>query len=166
MYRSEVFYYENNKKKAKQQQLLIHLQNLLQNPAADQRSCQEMLEYFLRRLSSQQTHQRSQALRGLRLVLTPITPIMKAEPMDHDGENKDNQEQDSSNDWLLKRLPNLPCFPHYYREISHQLRFACQVENDPNAVSLYVQFLAHYAEDSLPELANLCLDMSSTIVER
>ena len=154
---------ESGRKKAKQKQLLIHLQNVLQNPSCDQRSSEEMLEYFLRRLSSQQTHQRSQALKGLRLVLTPI---VSSSPDIMEVDETNEPKIDRNNDWLLKRLPALPCFPHFYSQISHQLRFACQVENDPNAVSLYVQFLAHYAPDSLPDLADLCLDMSSTIVER
>ena len=161
---------EGGRKKAKQKQLLMHLQNLLQNPSGDQQSSEEMLEYFLRRLSSQQTHQRAQALKGLRLVLTPILPSIDVMEIDDVTNSVDVKNIDSNidgnNDWLLKRLPSLPCFPHFYSQISHQLRFACQVENDPNAVSLYVQFLAHYAPDSLQDLADLCLDMSSTIVER
>ena len=161
---------ENNRRRAKQKQLLIHLQNLLQNPIGDQRSSEEMLEYFLRRLSNQQTHQRTQALKGLRLVLTPIVASSEQMEIDDSGNAngiKSNENQiDGNNDWLLKRLPSLPCFPHFYAQISHQLRFACQVENDPEAVSLYVQFLAHYAPESLPDLADLCLIMSSTIVER
>ena len=161
---------ESGRKKAKQKQLLVHLQNLLQNPSGDQRSSEEMLEYFLRRLSSQQTHQRAQALKGLRLVLTPIVSspnVMEIDDSTNSVDIKNNDPHtDGNNDWLLKRLPSLPCFPHFYSQISHQLRFACQVENDPNAVSLYVQFLAHYAPDSLQDLADLCLDMSSTIVER
>ena len=157
---------ESGRKKAKQKQLLIHLQNLLQNPSGDQRSSEEMLEYFLRRLSSQQTYQRTQALRGLRMVLTPIANSHDMMDVDDAVQKTDEPSVDGNNDWLLKRLPSLPCFPHFYSQISHQLRYACQVENDPNAVSLYVQFLAHYAPDSLPDLENLCLDMSSTIVER
>ena len=48
----------------------------------------------------------------------------------------------------------------------HQLRSACIVESDPDAVSLYVQFLAHYTPQRLHDLADLCLDMSATVVER
>ena len=49
-------------KKRKQKQLLIHLQNLLQHPVSEeqQRSCIETLDYFMSRLSSQQTNQRVQ----------------------------------------------------------------------------------------------------------
>lgn len=61
-------------KKRKQKQLLLHLQRLLQHPVTEKQhsSCIETLDYFMRRLSSQQTHQRMQALKGLKLVLSPI----------------------------------------------------------------------------------------------
>ena len=49
-------------KKKKQKLLLLHLQNLLQHPMSDEQQQQgvETLDYFMRRLSSQQTHQRLQ----------------------------------------------------------------------------------------------------------
>ena len=37
----------------------------------------------------------------------------------------------ANSEWLLKRLPRLPCFAGYYPQISNALRFACQYENDP-----------------------------------
>jgi hypothetical protein len=40
------------------------------------------------------------------------------------------------------------------------------VENDPNAVGWYIQFLCHYAPKGVRDLAELCLDMASIIVER
>ena len=65
-------------KKRKQKHLLLHLQNLLQQPLNDeqQRSASEILDYFMRRLSSQETHQRQQALKGLQLVLSPIGMLL------------------------------------------------------------------------------------------
>ena len=73
---------------------------------------------------------------------------------------------DTSNEWLLQKLPGLPCFADFYPQLSHQLRSACIVESDPAAVSLYIQFLAHYTPEGLHDLADLCLDMSATVVER
>ncbi len=99
------------------------------------------------------------------MVLSPIEdPENEVEvvSMQVDGGGK----VDSSNEWLLKRLPSLPCFGQYYAQISNALRFACQVENDPHVVSMYIQFLAHYAPDTVTDLADLCLDISSIIVER
>ncbi|QQP56262.1 Uncharacterized protein FKW44_000862, partial [Caligus rogercresseyi] len=134
-------------KRRKQKRLLLHLQNLLQNPNSDLGTCLETLDYFLRRLSSPQTSARIQALTGLRLVLTPIvnghytesesTPMEEEEPPFF---------HESGNDWLLKRLPELPTFRKFYPHITQQLRNACQVENDPDTVSLYIQFLAKIHE--------------------
>ena len=155
-------------KKRKQKQLLRHLQGLLQD-SNDEAECTETLEYFLQRLGSHQTHQRLRALRGLRLVLS--SPNEKDDKKSDDDDIEimmmevEGTRIDSSNEWLLQKLPALPCFSRFYPQISHFLRVACQVENDPNAVSLYIQFLAHYAPESLGDLADLCLDMSS-IVER
>ena len=151
-------------KKHKQRQLLLHLQDLLHNPQSDQQACMETLEYFLRRLSSQQTRQRLQALQGLRLVLTPVPS--GSEDLDHPDDANMDTGEDKKSDWLLKQLPALPIFRTSYTQISQALRVACQVENDPNAVSLYIQFLSHYAPESLTDLTNLCLDMASIIVER
>lgn len=61
-----------------QKQLLLHLQQLLQHPVAvtEQKQMIETLDYFMQRLSSQQTHQRLQALKGLKLVLSPIGKVL------------------------------------------------------------------------------------------
>ena len=152
-------------KKRKQTQLLEHLQNILQT---DDRSGIETLDYFLRRLGSHQTHQRLRALQGLRMVLS--SDRSKEENSEEGVEmvmmEVEGTRIDRSNDWLLQKLPALPCFPSFYPQISHLLRNACQAENNPEAVSLYIQFLAHYSPDNLTDLADLCLDISTTIVER
>jgi integrator complex subunit 1 len=59
------------KKQRKAGELLVHLQQLLQNPNSDPASCLETLDYFLRRLGSLQSPARLQALAGLKLLLTP-----------------------------------------------------------------------------------------------
>ena len=67
-------------------------------------------------------------------------------------------EPDVSNpcsEWLLNRLPRLPCFANYYGQISQRLRLACQVENDPVVVSMYLQFLAHYAPEAVSDLSGI-----------
>ena len=42
----------------------------------EQKQMIETLDYFMQRLSSQQTHQRLQALKGLKLVLSPIGKVL------------------------------------------------------------------------------------------
>ena len=62
----------------------------------------------------------------------------------------------ADNSWLLRHLPSLPCFAEFYPHISSSLRSACQVENDPNAVGWYIQFLCHYAPTAdLKDLGSL-----------
>ena len=156
---------EREAKRRKQKQLLLHLQKLLQQPDGENsRASGETLDYFLRRLASQQTIQRSQALKGLRKVLTPIQTA--AEEDDDVQIMHVDQEENEDSKWLLQHLPALPCFREYYPHIASSLRSACQVENDPNVVGWYLQFLAHYPPEALGDLADLCLDMASIIVER
>lgn len=69
-------------KQPRQQQLLAHLQTLLTNPNQDQQHALEVLEYFMRRLSSQQSSSRAQAIAGLKMVLGSIPT--EEEPMETD----------------------------------------------------------------------------------
>ncbi len=136
------------------------LQSVLRSSDSDKRSACETLDYFLRRLGSQQTRQRLLALKGLRLVLTPLKSD-EEEDMETDASGEDPSES-----WLLTHLPKVPCFTDVYDHVSRHLRHACQVENDPATVALYVRFLVRYAPEPLADLADLCLDMSTIIVER
>ena len=54
-------------KKRKAGELLVHLQQLLQNPTSEAATCLETLDYFLARLGSESSSSRLQALAGLRL---------------------------------------------------------------------------------------------------
>ena len=155
-------------KKRKQKELLRHLQDLLQQSESDPQACCETLDYFLRRLSSHQTQQRLQALKGLQMVLTPIPAETAAADVDmEDAAASAGPSTDpADNSWLLRHLPSLPCFAEFYPHISSSLRSACQVENDPNAVGWYIQFLCRYAPTDIKDLAELCFDMAQIIVER
>ena len=103
-----------------------------------------------------------QALKGLQLVLSPL----ESEEDDEIQVLMGSDDPSANSEWLLKRLPRLPVFANYYPQISNALRVACQAENDPIIVSMYIQFLAHYAPESGTDLADLCLEVSSTIMER
>ncbi|XP_064459431.1 integrator complex subunit 1-like [Ornithodoros turicata] len=140
-------------KKRKQQQLLQHLQKLLRNPDDLQATC-EVLDYLMRRLSSQQQNARAVATKGLTLVLSQIGNAAESGKVEslHDY------------DWLLKDIPVLPHFKVVRIQVSHTLRLACQVENDPSAITAYVKFLATYTPDE--DLAELSLDIAQLVVER
>lgn len=137
-------------KKRKQQQLLQHLQKLLRSPDGDVQATCEVLDYFMRRLSSQQQNARTLATKGLTVVLRPADCSADTEPNQHE--------------WLLREIPSLPHFSVVRQEVSATLRQACQVENDPFAVTAYVKFLATYTPDD--GLSELSLDITQLIIER
>ena len=155
-------------KKGKAGELLLHLQQLLQNPNSPPETCLETLDYFLARLSSMNSPSRLQALAGLRLLLTPSPGP---------GEERMEVEDDDEGSWLLHHLPALPCFQLVYRNLANSLRQACQVETDTATVSLYIRFLSKTCPSAsieepadpttaLEDLADLALDLATVIVER
>lgn len=145
-------------KQSKSQQLISHLQHVLTDPNQDPTAPSEVLEYLLRRLSSHNMHNRAQAIKGLKLVLSSIK--MGEESMETVCPLDDTS-------WLLRQLPQLPHFAAVRPQVVLALRQACQVENDPVCVSSYITFLAlHTAEESLLSLGHLVQDMAQLIVER
>ncbi|XP_063606575.1 integrator complex subunit 1-like isoform X2 [Penaeus indicus] len=141
---------------ARHHQLLQHLRSLLRAPRQEDGVSVEILDYFLRRLSSQQATARMQAVRGLQLVVAPL-----GDPMEVDGESH------TPHAWLNQHLPNLPGFDLVQSVASQALRAACQIETDPHAVSAYIRFLAvHTRDDPLQDQAELVQDMAQLIVER
>ncbi|XP_044017877.1 integrator complex subunit 1 isoform X2 [Aphidius gifuensis] len=178
-------------KQPRQQQLLQHLQKLLTDPNEDQKHPFEVLEYFLRRLSSQQSGSRLQAITGLKLVLDLI-PLVddtsgasasrkndnkndvnndEDDDDDDDDNNKDNKLNINSNIeseiWLNKKLPSIPHFTTIKSLVSAALRNACQVENNPELVRSYISYLSvHTKNDDLSELTDLVNEISQLVVER
>ncbi|XP_014218982.1 integrator complex subunit 1 [Copidosoma floridanum] len=144
-------------KQPRQRQLLAHLQLLLTDPLQESLHSYEILEYFLRRLSSQITSSRGQAITGLKLILSTIRVD---EHMDVDGYN--NNES-----WLLHKLSSIPHFQDVRLLVSKALRSACQVENNPDLVQAYIAYLAeHTLNDDLSDLINLVNELSQLVVER
>ncbi|KAF5307904.1 hypothetical protein FQR65_LT06471 [Abscondita terminalis] len=139
-------------KLTKHGQLLTHLRTVV-NGSDPQNAC-EVLEYLLRRLTSIHAASRTQAIKGLALVLSPN------EDIEISNVNVDTQ-------WLTQFIP---LFPHMaaVRPILVQfLRQALFVETNPIHVSNYVTFLSTQdLEESLPDLLELVLDLASIIVER
>jgi hypothetical protein len=85
------------KKQRKAGELLVHLQQLLQNPNSDPASCLETLDYFLRRLGSLQSPARLQALAGLKLLLTP-------EPQRAEEDRRPMEDDSGSEVTLFKNI--------------------------------------------------------------
>lgn len=144
----------SSKQQQKYQQLLTHLQNILSEPTQDPVIVCEVLDYFLRRLSS--LRNRAQAITGLKLVLS----------VNQEEETIESTETKEDTAWLLKQLPSLPHFSVARPQIIAALRSACQVENDPNLITSYLCFLAQHMSSDLNEMTELVVDMAQLIVER
>uniref|UniRef100_A0A8C1WSC8 Integrator complex subunit 1 n=1 Tax=Cyprinus carpio TaxID=7962 RepID=A0A8C1WSC8_CYPCA len=144
----------------KQRQLLGRLQDLLLGPKADEQTTCEVLDYFLRRLSSSQVASRVLAMKGLSLVLTE--GVLK------DGEESDQLMEEDSRDakllpryqWLLQDLPKLPLFDSVRSLTSSALQQVIYIYSLPE-VSSSITFLFSHA---------LCFlssqDVARLIVER
>lgn len=121
-------------------ELLNYLQRLLMDETTDHQASIEVLEYFLRRLASTSKQSRINAIKGLQLLLKVF--------------NKDDDTIDldyAESDWLLRYLPMMPHFLAVRLIIIVQLRAACQIENDPDLVMIYIQFIAaNTLDDPVP----------------
>uniref|UniRef100_A0A182SB28 DUF3677 domain-containing protein n=1 Tax=Anopheles maculatus TaxID=74869 RepID=A0A182SB28_9DIPT len=145
---------------SREAELLLYLQRVLQDGTGEhQMMIGEVLEYFLRRLSSFSSASRQAAIRGLKLLL-------KVFQDEHDPGATVPIEANNG-DWLLRYLPMVPHFPYVRPSVIVQLRAACQVENIPELVMVYIQFVAaHSAMDGEEAMLEHVMDMSHLIVER
>ncbi|GAB0098046.1 Integrator complex subunit 1 [Sergentomyia squamirostris] len=138
-------------------ELVTYLQNLLREKTDDSQIPLEVLEYFLRRLSSTTKQSREMSIKGLKLLLKVFD----------DHELPLYAPKDPDSDWLLNHLPQIPNFLHARQSIIVFLRAACQVENNPQLIMLYIQFIAtHTLDDSVTEMIENLVDMAQLIVER
>ncbi|XP_041941283.1 integrator complex subunit 1 isoform X1 [Alosa sapidissima] len=158
---------KRRQRQQKQRQLLLRLQDLLLGPKADEQTTCEVLDYFLRRLSSSQVASRVLAMKGLSLVLT--------EGELKDGEERDQPMEEDSGDaellpsyqWLLQDLPKLPLFNSVRTMTASALQQAIHVETDPQTISAYLIYLSQHAPVEEQSLHNdLALDVARLIVER
>eukprot|EP00061_Rhincodon_typus_P018275 g47381.t1 len=160
---------KKRQRQQKQRQLLGRLQDLLLGPKADEQTTCEVLDYFLRRLSSPQVASRVLAMKGLSLVLTDSESSLR------DVEERDQMMEEDSSDgeplpgyqWLLRDLPKLPLFSSVCTMTSLALQQAIHVETDPQTISAYVIYLSQHAPvEEQAQHNDLALDVARLIVER
>uniref|UniRef100_A0A672ZW68 Integrator complex subunit 1 n=1 Tax=Sphaeramia orbicularis TaxID=375764 RepID=A0A672ZW68_9TELE len=158
---------KKRQRQQKQRQLLGRLQDLLLGPKADEQTTCEVLDYFLRRLSSSQVASRVLAMKGLSLVLS--------EGGLKDGEERDQPMEEDSTDaellpgyqWLLQDLPKLPLFDSVRGMTSTALQQAIHMETDPQTISAYLIYLSQHAPvEEQASHNDLALDVARLIVER
>lgn len=134
-------------KDAKTLQLLHHLQNVIHN-VNEPTDAREVIEYFLRRLSSPKVHSRSQAVQGLQLLFANPGKVEAVE------------------NWLMDCLPNLPIFEEIQAQVLLLLRQAIQIETEPQLVSKYIEFLNAWGALIEADAEGLVLDVAQLVVER
>ncbi|XP_028842567.1 integrator complex subunit 1 isoform X2 [Denticeps clupeoides] len=158
---------KKRQRQQKQRQLLLRLQDLLLGSKADEQTTREVLDYFLRRLSSSQVASRVLAMKGLSLVLS--------ESGLRDGEDRDQLMEDDSRDfellpgyqWLLQDLPKLPLFDSVRAMTASALQQAIHMETDPQTISAYLIYLSQHAPvEDQAQHNDLALDVARLIVER
>ncbi|XP_042197003.1 integrator complex subunit 1 [Callorhinchus milii] len=162
---------KKRQRQQKQRQLLGRLQDLLLGSRADEQTTCEVLDYFLRRLSSPQVASRVLAMKGLSLVLTESEVSLREA---QEREREQMMEEDSSDgeplpgyQWLLRDLPKLPLFTSVSSMTSLALQQAIHVETDPQTISAYVIYLSQHAPvEEQAQHNDLALDVARLIVER
>ena len=136
-----------NEENSRDAELVNFLRNVIIDPSYDKNSVCEILDYIFRRLCSTVKQTRLSALRGLKI-------IFKCSDL-------------SPNEWLLSAIPQIPHFNDVRIFLIPQLRSACQVENSPDLVMAYIQFIAaNTLEDSVTDMLDHVIDMAQLIVER
>ncbi|XP_058148461.1 integrator complex subunit 1 isoform X1 [Dasypus novemcinctus] len=158
---------KKRQRQQKQRQLLGRLQDLLLGPKADEQTTCEVLDYFLRRLSSSQVASRALAMKGLSLVLSEGGP--------RDGEEQGPPREEDSGDaetlqghqWLLRDLPRLPLFDSVRATTALALQQAIHMETDPQSISAYLVYLSqHTPVEEQGQHSDLALDVARLVVER
>lgn len=138
-------------KLTKHGQLLAHLRTVV-NGNDPQTAC-EVLEYLFRRLTSEHGASRTQATKGLGLILAPT------EDVEFSG--------DSHTLWLTQYITQFAHFVLIKPVLVQFLRQALQIETNPTRVSSYINFLSKQdCSESFLELNELITDLSSVIIER
>lgn len=138
-------------KLTKHGQLLAHLKTVV-NGNDPQTAC-EVLEYLFRRLTSDHGASRTQATKGLGLILAT------SDDVEFTGENHTL--------WLNQYISQFAHFILIKPVLVQFLRQALQIETNPVRVSSYINFLSiQDSSESFLELNELITDLSSVIIER
>ncbi|XP_017839177.1 integrator complex subunit 1 [Drosophila busckii] len=136
-----------NEENSRDAELVNFIRNLIMDSSYNHHVVCEVLDYIFRRLSSTVKQSRVAALAGLKIIF------------------KNSGEYE--HEWLLKSIQQIPHFGEVKTFIIPQLRSACQVENCPELIMAYIQFItAHTLNDPVNEMLDHVIDMAQLIVER
>lgn len=139
-------------------ELITFLQKMLHSVnESDFQGSYEVLEYFLRRLSSTSRIGRQSAIKAFKLLLKNFD----------DSKDMEDSDCDLESDWLLKYMTAIPSFPLICDKIVVQLRTACQVETSQDLIMMYIQFImTNTFNDPVDQMLDHVTCWSLLIVER
>ncbi|EDW01935.1 GH20174 [Drosophila grimshawi] len=136
-----------NEENSRDAELVNFIRNLITDASYNYNVVCEVLDYIFRRLSSTVSQSRVAALSGLKIIFKNVGKY--------------------EHEWLLKSIQQIPHFMEAKMYIIPQLRAACQVENCPQLIMAYIQFItAHTLNDPVNEMLDHVIDMAQLIVER
>ncbi len=141
---------KKKEKRRKQMKLITHLQNVIANHST---CSKELIEYFMKRLSFQQSSSRILASKALSLVLSSDSNLSDEMPLSYSDIKV----------WLLEKFPTTPNFEYIKSCACDALRPAILVETVPDLVCHYIQFLSLYDEIGSSELS---LDCAHILIDR
>lgn len=149
---------EKAKRKEKRKKffkLIIHFQNVLRTNDA---GAEELIEYFMKRLSFPQSAYRQVVTKSLSLILTSNPSIEDEQVLIN------NIEQPcDSRVWLIERLPKMESFERIKSIACNSLKDAILIESNPENVWNYTNFLSlHTAKPD----RSLILNLSRLLIER
>ncbi|CAH1990514.1 unnamed protein product [Acanthoscelides obtectus] len=138
-------------KLTRHQQVLQHLKAVV-NGSDPQTAC-EVLEYLFRRLTADHAASRTQATKGLCLILSPTDDVEVC--------------NENSSIWITSYITLFKHFLLVRPIVTQFLRQALQIETDPVRVSSYINFLSlQDSYEAFVELNELITDLSSVVIER
>ncbi|XP_069125387.1 integrator complex subunit 1-like [Argopecten irradians] len=125
--------HRKKQKVKKRAELVSYLRAIIHADPPDLASVSQVLDYFLRRLSSTQASNRHLAIQGLSMLIS-----------NKDSPEEETMETDSGwgHSWLLEHLPTLAIFPQIKPQICAALRQACQIETEPGLISACIIYLS------------------------
>jgi len=146
---------KRKEKRKKFFKLIIHFQNVLRTKDS---KAEELIEYFMKRLSFAQSTYRQVVIKALSLILT-LNPSIEDEQV---LINSIEQPCDSRV-WLIEKLSKIESFEQIKSIACNSLKDAILVESNPENVWNYISFLSvHTAKPD----RSLILNLSRLLLER
>ncbi|KAI1303197.1 Integrator complex subunit 1 [Halotydeus destructor] len=141
---------KRKEKRRKQLRLIAHLQGILNT---NEQLSRDLIEFFMERLSIQNSSLRQLSSKALNLIFRDPDSI----------DDFSLCPENNLSNWLLNKLPLTKYFEFLKLIVCEGLRLAILVETQPKDICIYVQFLEKYAS---PLDTGIALSLSNLLIDR